>query len=300
MSSIVPSQSPEGSLSERFIASGESVPLLVQGLDRAMQRGDVPVMRILSPLLMEIEERRGMSMSLARAYLKNESLPVFDALQTLRSGREISEALAEEIDDTFEDTAVHLGVLLKERASLPVGTSDYYSRVKKELTGGITELTTFALPNRNGRYLNFILIPSMDSEDNAGFDEDGNNLSFDFKAYPVNPITDLHTPVKLQMKTSEYFTSDYDPSILVVSLDQLTPNPSQAHDELPNAIVREGFGSSTLEDRILIAQTTLKLNALIWGHHQKITAAPAISQTAEDTPEEYGNWLPEELGYDVA
>ena len=263
----------EASRVARFISRGDTVAELSHDLDNAFTRGDVPVARELSSLLMEIEERRGVSMSLARAYLKDRSLPVFEAYQTLRHGREIDDVLGDEIDDAYEDTAEHIAVLLKERRSLPMSQSEYYRKVRKELTGGITELATFALINRNGRYLNFLLTPTTDEEDDAGLDEYGKNKGFDFRAFPLSPYMDLETPVKLQIKTGRDERARYQDDILVVPLGTMTPEPLQVYKELPQAIVNSARGEETREERFIIGQTAFNLSNRLWLHHAALLGA---------------------------
>ncbi len=259
------------SRSGRFLSRGDSFEELTQDLDNAFNRGDLPVARALSPLLLEIEERRGASMALARAYLKNNSLPVFEALQTMQHGREIDPVLSEELDNTYVDTAEHIAVLLKERNALPIGTSSYYNKIRRDITGGITELTTFGLFNRNGRHFNFLLTPSTDTEDQAGLDEEGKNKGFDFRAYPISPVLDLENPVKLQVKAGGASKrAPYQEDILVAGLNQFTQTPVQIYKELPYAIVHEARGTSRPKERALIAQTALGLSRHIWQHHSSL------------------------------
>ncbi len=291
MPELATASSSEESRLERFFNRGDSLPELTRDLDHAYSRGDIPVSQALSPLLIEIEERRGVSMALARAYLKNRSLPALEALNTLKNGREIDATLREKMDGTFVDTAEHIAVLLKERGALPTYASSYYRKVRKQLTGGITELTSFALFNHNsglstGSLQNFILTASSDDEDEAGFDEEGKNLGFDFRAYPINPILDLDNPVKIQMKTSDSRAEHYHQDILVAALNRLTPEPVQAFKELPYAIVHEARGTSRPKERDLMARTALNLEVKIWDHYIKHAPQDELPRPDVD-PNEY-------------
>lgn len=278
MTELAMSSSNDESRLERFFNSNDSLAAVSEDLDRAISRGEFGVARALSPLQVEIEERRGVSMALARSYLKNSALPTAEALSALQHGHEIDDTLSVELDHTYEDIAEHINVLLRERRSLPVRESDYYKKVRKELTGGISELATFAIPSRLGRYANLLLIPSSDSEDIAGYDEHGNNIGIDFRGYLLGEAYDLHNPIGIQLKTGRRALKSYDPSILTIALNDLTPHPSQAYEQLPRAIVNDARGESTQEENAIISQTSRNLLHRVAQHYSALNNI--------DTPEE--------------
>lgn len=252
---------------ERFFSSGDSLAAVSKDLDRAFSRGEFGVVQALSPLQVEIEERRGVSMALARSYLRNSALPTAQVLQELQRNQAIDETSRQALDDTYQDTAEHIAVLLKERQVLPTRNSDYYKQTRSELTGGISELATFALSSRLGRYANMLLLPSTDSEDIAGYDQNGFNLGIDFKAYLLHERRALEHPIAIQIKTGRH-AIQYAPTILNLSLSQLTPQPSQAHTELPQAIVRDARGESTQQDKAMISQTSRRFLEAAIQHYE--------------------------------
>lgn len=234
--------------------------------DRAIFAGDINEAEALigeSLNSLSMYDRADINRSeIARLAMKEIAIPlyarsVYDAqkLDTIALDQEVSEVYFNTLQliSYFKD-------LYSQATSRP---GNQNLETIQGLRGALSELLVFALSTYGQGQTEdrFIPLPSSRSQDRNQTNDDGLNRNFDFI---VRERTEA-LAAKVQVKTSAAHTVNYDPSILVVTTEQLAGDGMSLR-ALINAMVRGAHGESTADDLQRIEETANSLAALYEGH----------------------------------
>jgi hypothetical protein len=170
--------------------------------------------------------------------LKYLALPLYQRADLEARGLPVSDDIRDEIAALYGHATQFMTQLLNEKHEKVANTHISHGK-KHDIIGDLTEATFFALTVRpldgsdNDR---FLILPSSEEQDRAGYDEHGLKRGIDFMilergegAFPLQTKTTLRGA----------YTSQYADSIPVIGLQDLTSNNTLMMRELQHAMIFE-------------------------------------------------------------
>lgn len=200
--------------------------------DEASEQAHLDELQRIAFLATKVDQRQISNIPMAIGRYKFASIPLYERVFALQSGFEPGEVVGAEVDKVHEATVDVLKQALDARS---YATS---TKIDRDLTGAISELTVAALLNREGRNAEYIALAATTAEDEGSVTPEGHRTGFDFKVYPAGDISKV---LKLQVKTTlpkiDSPKPPYASDILVISMTELTKTHLEAYSGLPRALV---------------------------------------------------------------